>query len=106
MIETSPPLTVSPAAQRFVHEREAEDCLGALAEVTARVFPDARQMSADLHEDPDVAGLRWVLVRVEVPWADAARARRARDEWNARTAEVCPPAALADFGLEIDRRPG
>jgi hypothetical protein len=106
MIETSPPLTVTTAAQRFIEHRQAEGILGALAEVTALVFPDAREVSADLHEDPDVAGLRWVLVRVEVPWADAERARRARDEWYARTAAVCPPAALADFGLEIDRRPG
>ena len=106
MIATSHPLTVSPAARQFVRERKAEADLERLADLTAQVLPDARHLSADLHEDPDVAGLRWVLVRVEVPWADAERARRARDEWYARTAQTCPPAVLADFGLEIDRRPG
>src|SRR5947207_701028 len=69
---------VAPAAQRFVRERRAEACLDTLAELTTQIFPDARQVSAELHEDPDVAGLRWVLIRVEVPWADGERARRAR----------------------------
>lgn len=106
MIDTSRPWTVAPAAQRFVCERRAEACLDTLAELTTQIFPDARQVSAELHEDPDVAGLRWVLIRVEVPWADGERARRARDEWYARTAEACPTDVLSDFGLEIDRRPG
>jgi hypothetical protein len=106
MIVTSRPLTVTPAARQFVRDRQAEAGLDLLAELTAQVFPDARHIAADLHEDPDVAKLQWVLIRVEVPWADGERARRARDEWYARTAEVCPPAVLRDFGLEIDRRPG
>jgi hypothetical protein len=76
-----------------------------LADVTAQVFADARQISADLHVDPDVAGVQWVLIRVEVPWVDSEQTRQARDEWYARTAEVCSPTVLADFGLEIDRRP-
>jgi hypothetical protein len=105
VIETSSPWTISAAALRFVRERKAESSLESLIELTGQIFPDARRLSADLHEDPDVAGLRWVLIRVEVPWVDAERARRARDEWYARTAEACPPAVLADFGLEIDRRP-
>ena len=74
MVETSPPLTITPAAQRFIQDRQVEGSLSALAEVTAQVFPDAHRLSADLHEDPDVGGLRWVLIRVEVPWADAERA--------------------------------
>jgi hypothetical protein len=106
MIATSRLLTVTPAARQFVRERNTESGLDLLADLTAQVFPDARHISADLHEDPDVAGLRWVLIRVDVPWADGERARQARDEWYARTAEVCPPGLLADFGLEIDRRPG
>lgn len=105
MIATSRPLTVTPAARQFVRDRKAEAGLERLAEVTTLVFSDARHVSADLHEDPDVAGLRWVSIRVEVPWADGDRARQARDEWYARTAEVCPSNLLADFGLEIDRRP-
>jgi hypothetical protein len=106
MITTSGPRTIAPAAERYVHDRKAEGTLDVLVELTAQVFPDARHVLADLHEDPDVPDLRWVLIRVEVPWADAERARRARDEWYIRTAEVFPPAVLADFGLEIDRRPG
>lgn len=106
MIETTSPWTVSSAAQGFVRERRTEDALESLAELTTQIFPDARHLSIDLHEDPDVANLRWVLIRVEVPWEDAERTRRARDEWYARTAETIPAAVLADFGLEIDRRPG
>jgi hypothetical protein len=106
MIATRHSLTIAPAAQQFVRERKAERALDVLTDLTAQVFPDARHISADLHEDPDVAGVQWILIRVEIPWADGERARRARDEWYARTAEACSPAALGDFGLEIDRRPG
>ena len=106
MTATSPPLTVTPAAQRYIHERRAQDSLDILVDLTAQVFADASRISADLHEDPDVAGVKWILIRVEVPWADGERARQARDEWYAITAEACSPAVLADFGLEIDRRPG
>lgn len=106
MIATRHQVIISPAAERFVRDRKAEHGLDALVELTAQVFPDARLISADLHEDPDVAGIRWVLIRVEVSWADGERARLARDEWYARTAEACPPEVLEHFGLEIDRRPG
>lgn len=105
MIETSPPWTVSAAAERFVGERQAEANLEAIVELTAQVFSDARRIAVDLHEDPDVPELRWVVIRAEVLWDDAARARQARDEWYTRTAETLPAAALVDFGLEIDRRP-
>jgi hypothetical protein len=106
VIEISAPWTVSPTAQQFVREQRAEGSLELLAELTSQIFPDARHLSVDLHEDPDVANLRWVLIRVDVPWEDAERTRHARDEWYVRTAEILPAAALADFGLEIDRRPG
>jgi hypothetical protein len=105
MTATSPPLTVTPAAQRFIHERRAQDSLDILVNLTAQVFADAGELSVELHEDPDFADVKGVLIRVEVPWEDGERARQARDEWYARTAEVCSPAVLADFGLEIDRRP-
>jgi hypothetical protein len=105
-MQTTSPWTVSPAAERFVRERQAESILESLAELTSQIFPDARHLSVDLHDDPEVAKLRWVLIRVEVPWEDAERTRQARDEWYVRTAETLPVAALADFGLEIDRRPG
>jgi hypothetical protein len=106
MTATSPHLTVTPAAHRFIRDRRAQESLDMLVDLTAQVFADASQITADLHEDPDVAAVQWVLIRIEVPWVDGERARQARDEWYARTAEVCSPAVLADFGLEIDRRPG
>ena len=106
MIATSRPLTITPDAERFLRERKAQDALGLLADLTSRVFPDALRMSADLHEDPDVADARWVLIRVVVPWTDGERARQARDQWYAHTGDVCSPGVLANFGLEIDRRPG
>ena len=88
----------------YLRDHNAEENLEPLADVTAQIFPDATHFSADLHEDPDLPGVAWVLIRVEVPWADDELTRSARDEWYARTAEVCTPAVLADFGLEIDRR--
>jgi len=106
MIATSPQFTITSAAQQFVRDRKAQEALRLLADLTTQVFPDARRKSADLHEDPDVADVQWVLIRVEVPWTEGERARQARDEWYARTGELCSPAVLANFGLEIDRRPG
>lgn len=101
MIAASPQLTVTPTAEQFVQEQHAENVLVRLAGLTAEVFPGARHLSADL----DGSGTRWVRIRVEVPWPDGERTRRARDEWYARTAAAFPPTVLAHFGLEIDRRP-
>jgi hypothetical protein len=106
MIATRDLWTVTPAARQFVRERKAEQTLEELAELTSQVFSDARHICADLHHDPDVADIQWVLIRVEVPWADGERARGARDEWYTRTAAAYSSAVLGDFGLEIDRRPG
>jgi hypothetical protein len=105
MPATSRQIDVSRAAERFVRERQAQACLDMLVDITNQIFPDARHISADLHEDSDVAGVQWVVIRVEVPWGDSERARQARDDWYTRTATVCSPAELADFGLEIDRKP-
>ena len=106
MVTTKPSLTVSSAARAFADERGVSSDLHAVADITGLIFPDARCLAADLHEDPDVPGWRWIVFRVEVEWKDAERARSARDQWYARTAEVCPGRSLNEFGLEIDRRPG
>ena len=105
MIETTTPVTVSPAVWQFVRERDLESAFDELAEMTSEIFDDASGISAQLHEDPDVDGLRWISFQVEVCWNDAERVRQARDEWYDRTARAYAAAVLADFGLEIDRRP-
>jgi hypothetical protein len=77
----------------------------ALVEATEQVFADARRLTATLHDDPDVPGLRWIIFRAEVAWDDPAHARAARDDWYARTAAICPGPLLNHVGLDIDRRP-
>jgi hypothetical protein len=99
-------LTLTPGAERFIRERQAQDSLTTVAAVTRQVFRDARRLSADLHVEPGLTDGGWVLLRVEVSWHDAERARRARDDWYAHTAQVCRPEELAYFGLEMDRKPG
>lgn len=79
--------------------------LSALGEVTEQVFAGARRLTVEVHADPDVPALRWLIFRAEVPWTDPAPARAARDEWYARTAAVCPGPILTNVGLDLDRRP-
>lgn len=105
MIETTTPVIVRPSALQFVRARGLESALDELGEMTSEVFDDASSISAELHEDSEVDGLRWISFHVEVCWNDAERVRQARDEWYERTAKSYTPPTLADFGLEIDRRP-
>jgi len=105
MIETTVPVSVSPSALEFVRERDLESTLDELGELASEIFEDASHIAAEMHEDPDVEGLRWISFHVEVCWNDAERVRKARDAWYDRTAKDYTPALLSDFGLEIDRRP-
>ena len=105
MIELEPAIAVEPAALRFARQRSVEDALNRLGTLTAKLIPDANQLRAEFHEDPDAPGLMWVSFRVEVAWQEPERVRQARNQWYAQTANEFPPATLANFGLEIDRRP-
>lgn len=107
MSATAPPIRLSLSAEvrDFALKFGLLPYLPALAEITEQVFAEARVLTAEVHDDPDVAGLRWVIFRAEVPWAEPDQVRSARDAWYARTAATCPPPVLAHVGLDIDRRP-
>lgn len=98
-------LVVREDVREFAQQRGLVPHLPALVEATEEVFAGANHLSVSVHDDPDVPDLRWLIFRAEVPWADPARARAARDKWYARTAAVCPGPLLTLVGLDIDRRP-
>ena len=98
-------LALPDEVREFARQRGLLPYLPALGEVTEQVFADAFGLTAVVHDDPDVADLRWIIFRAEVAWTDPAQARAARDEWYARTAAVCPGPILTHVGLDIDRRP-
>lgn len=97
-------LVVREDVREFARERGLLPYLPALSGTTEQVFAGANHLSVSVHDDPDVPALRWLIFRAEVPWADPARARAARDDWYARTAAACPGPLLTLVGLDIDRQ--
>jgi hypothetical protein len=97
-------LTIPAEVQAFAQDRGLAPHLPALVAVLQRVFHDATRASVEVHEDPDIAGLRSLLFEVEVPWSQE-QWRAGMKAWRRETAAVCPSQFLTEFGLVTYRRP-
>lgn len=89
----------------FARDRGLTAFLPALKEALQRVFPDAVRIGAEVHEDPETAGLRWILFEPEVPWETTEQALRATNEWHNAVEAVCPKPLLSQLSLIVRRRP-
>jgi hypothetical protein len=99
-------IQVTDEARAHMAAKGLDNEFPALLEIAEQIFQGARSIEVLLHEDPDVADLRWLVVRVAIDWDTWERARAARDEWYARMNRELPPAFKNQFGLEIERGPG
>ncbi|MCI0681253.1 MAG: hypothetical protein L0Y71_04045 [Gemmataceae bacterium] len=98
-------LILSREVKAFAKERGLTPYLPKLVEVLHSICADATRMGAEVHHDPEIAGLSWLLFEVEVPWKTSAQAMQANKAWYRATAEACPKPLLMEFTLLIRRRP-
>jgi hypothetical protein len=58
-------------------------------------------MSAEIHEDPEVENLRWIVFNVEVP-GTLAQLNALTDRWYRESAKACPPTLHGEYGLCVN----
>ncbi len=105
LAKRQPKVTLSREVKAFARERGLMPHLPAILDVLCRVFSDANRIVAEVHEDPEIADLRWLLFEVEVPWKNSKRALQAREEWHDALAALCPAPLLNEMILLVRRRP-
>ncbi|MCI0684828.1 MAG: hypothetical protein L0Y71_22250 [Gemmataceae bacterium] len=95
-------LVLSREVKAFAKERGLAPYLPGILDVLHRVFADATKMSAEVHEDPEVENLRWIVFDVEVP-CTLDRLNELTDDWYRSTPTVCPMTLHGEFGLGAHR---
>jgi hypothetical protein len=98
-------LTIPAEVHAFAQERGLGPHLPGIFEVLHRVFADATRIRVELHQDPEIPDLRWILFEPEVPWETSEESLQATAAWHDGTGAVCPKPLLSEFALVVRRRP-
>jgi hypothetical protein len=102
--KTAGRLSIPPEVQADVARRGLGPYLPALGEILQRIFADASKMGVEVHEDPEIADLSWIVFTVEGPWKSFEEENALRKQWYHETAVVCPKHLLCDFALHLNAR--
>lgn len=100
MTATAAKLTIPPEVHAFVRERGLEPYFPQIVAILERVFAEANAMSVEVHEDPEVSGLRCLLFEVEVPW-DVDKTCAVQEQWYQETAKRIPTTLINEFSLVL-----
>ncbi|GEM_PF-6246127 len=98
-------LVLSREVMAFAKERGLTPYLPKLVDILHDLFADATRLSVEVHHDPEIANLSWLLFEVDVPWPTTEQAMQANTAWYRATEVVCPKPLLMEFVLLIRRRP-
>jgi len=98
-------LVLSREVKAFAKERGLTPYLPKIIDVLRELFADATKLHVEVHHDPEIAGLSWLLFEVEVPWETTEQAMKAYKAWNRATEAVCPKPLMMEVTLLIRRTP-
>jgi hypothetical protein len=98
------PATVPAAVWRFATKWRVAKQLLAVLEMTQRVFPGC-EPALVLENDPELAGDRYIIVRVSDNELDVSEGLKARRAWCEGLASACPGLASYLFRLRLELRP-
>ena len=96
-------LSISEEVPAFVAKRGLEPYFPSLVNILERMFADATKVTVEVHHDPEVEGLSWLIFDVYTPMDSSEQVQAATTEWFRRTAAVCPSHLLTEFSLSIWR---
>ena len=98
-------LVLTKEVKAFAKERGLTPYLPKIIDVLLALFAEATSLSVEVHHDPEIANLSWLLFEVDVPWKTSEEAMQAYKAWYRATDAVCPKPLLMEFSLLIRRRP-
>ena len=88
----------------FAAESGVTNYLIPVYEMTRRVFPAARRITPVLEYDPEIAGLRWIVFRVEISGLTVEQYVDLDWRWSGELFKVCPATHVCCFVLNLDIR--
>jgi hypothetical protein len=95
-------LIIPADVQAFAEERGLAPYLPKVVEILHRVFAEATQLAVEVHDDPEIADLRWIVFDVDVPWSKQ-QWREGMKAWHRETRAVCPAPLMPTFCLIAHR---
>jgi hypothetical protein len=98
-------LVLSREVKAFAKKRGLTPYLPKIVDVLRDLFADARRWTVEVHIDPEIANLSWLLFKVEVPWKTGEQAMQAYRAWNRAMEAVCPKPLMMEVTLLIRRVP-
>lgn len=102
-LPTTAPLPSFPAdVIDFAAECGVTDDLIPVYEMTRRVFPTAQRVAPVLEYDPEIAGLRWIVLEVEISGLTVEQYADLHWQWSGELFKICPSTHVCCFALRLD----
>ncbi len=99
---TAPSPSFPADVMAFAAESGVTEYLIPVYEMTRRVVPTARRITPVLEYDPEIAGLRWIVFRVEISGMTAEQYADLDWSWSGDLFKICPATHVCCFGLNLD----
>lgn len=99
---TIPAHTFSPEVLAHAAEVGVAAYLEPVLEMTRRLFPAARRVGVLVEDDPEIAGVRFLVIEVDVAGLDPNQAAGAQRQWTQELFRCCPSTHVNYFCLGLN----
>lgn len=95
------PWTLTPEVTVFAAEHGLTPYLEPVLQLTDRIFP-GRRLTAFVDVDPEIAGLRYIAIGVDVTGLTAEQLVETRQAWVRDLFDICPSTHVCWFVLDVE----
>lgn len=90
---------LEPEVSEFARERQVEQYLQPIWEMTNEHFPTAKSIRFSLYKDPEISSLQHILVTVQIEKDAFPNFVDAHKKWTFALFDLCPAPLIQNFGL-------
>jgi hypothetical protein len=94
--------TWSPEVLAHAAEVGVAEYLQPVLEMTLRIFPNALRVAVSVENDPEIAGVRFLVIAVDVSGLSADQAAAAQQRWTRELFRCCPSTHVNAFCLGLN----
>jgi hypothetical protein len=91
---------LSNALLSFATQQGVAECVGAVLDMTRRVFPDL-PITARLESDPEISDYRQIVMEINASGMDEGRLLAAQNRWSDELFQICPATHALNFRLSF-----